>query len=361
MSILHAANDLWFNVILLFMVACFVIFMPLADRRISRRLGINIEHGVSQNPHAEQLLWLRRLMLYAIFVIYLGVNLYLVFFSRAAAADYQVHINPLNDLASSIQLDGSLVSVISAIESEGLSGIFSHIRVVKAADITQAAMNTLFYIPMGYLLPYVFDWFKKNIRRPAATSFICSFVTENLQLIFRRGCYDFDDMIFNSLGGLIGAALYQYLAFFVTHPTWKKELTRYYRFRKTAWKTALFPFGRTIDCGRVTLLASREEPIYDFYVKTLGFHLRGQKVPLDSDATSLLLRLGGMSVEFLCSNTDDPIPPQTIQLTARNLDRIRRRLESKGVQPSAYTEDLYSHRRCMTVAAPDGVRLVISE
>lgn len=55
-------------------------------------------------------------------------------------------------------------------------------------------------------------------------SFVISFVTKNLQLIFRYGFYDMDNLLANTLGGPIGLTLFISAAYVVTHPDWGREL-----------------------------------------------------------------------------------------------------------------------------------------
>ena len=44
-------------------VAVFIVLLPFIDRRVCRRLGLNLQHGLSQNPNADALLRLRQLVL----------------------------------------------------------------------------------------------------------------------------------------------------------------------------------------------------------------------------------------------------------------------------------------------------------
>ena len=52
--------------------------------------------------------------------------------------------------------------------------------------------------------------------------------------MFRRGYYDLDDLLANTLGGWIGQALFISVAFVVTHPGWRKELRSFHRWKRHA-------------------------------------------------------------------------------------------------------------------------------
>ena len=67
--------------------------------------------------------------------------------------------------------------------------------------------NVIGFVPLGFLLPI--------IRRKKTFSFLCvifvflfSLAIEVLQLVFRIGVFDVDDLLLNALGGLIGYLIY---------------------------------------------------------------------------------------------------------------------------------------------------------
>lgn len=63
--------------------------------------------------------------------------------------------------------------------------------------------NVVAFIPMGYLLPIVFNKLNSLIRALTVT-FLISLVLEMIQLWLRLGIADIDDVILNTIGGLVG-------------------------------------------------------------------------------------------------------------------------------------------------------------
>ena len=190
------ANRMSTNVIVTVLVMLLVFVLPLVDRRICTKLGLNLHHGVSTNPKADALLQIRQLILFAVFFVYVMVFAYLVFFSRTASEEYLVHIAPFVDLQNAISTDYGLSDLLVTLFRGGIQEAFSHVYVLKFEDIAQVYMNIMLYVPMGYLLPYVFEFFRSRSGiRPVLACFVISFITENLQLIFRRGFYDMDDLL----------------------------------------------------------------------------------------------------------------------------------------------------------------------
>ncbi|MDO4321240.1 MAG: VanZ family protein [Lachnospiraceae bacterium] len=72
------------------------------------------------------------------------------------------------------------------------------------------AGNVIGFMPFGALLPIL----SRNVRKAwkaVLLSFEVSALIEVSQLIFQVGCFDVDDIILNTLGGLLG-----YIVFWVT-------------------------------------------------------------------------------------------------------------------------------------------------
>ena len=70
----------------------------------------------------------------------------------------------------------------------------------------EVLLNVLLYIPMGYLLPFV--WKKmRHIWIITVIGFLCSCATEFAQLYFRIGYFQVDDIVCNTIGTMIGALI----------------------------------------------------------------------------------------------------------------------------------------------------------
>ncbi len=356
------ANSLPGVIAITFLMLIMVFVLPASDRRICRKLGLNLEGGLSRNPNAERLMRIRHGILYALFALYLLAAAYIVFFSRSAGMNYQVHIALFQDLRESVQIDLGFLGFIKAVFSDGFSAAVTHISIVSPEDIAQVYMNTMLFVPMGYLLPYVFSWFRERVRvRPAAACFLISLVIENLQLIFRRGFYDIDDLFSNTIGGIIGQFLFLSFAYVVTHPAWRRELKQYRTWKKNAKARTLYPFTRRMTLSRAALQATMEEDIWDFYVMKLGFRLISQIVPMDCAGTDMLLQMGRFQVEVHCSNSRGILPPQTLTLSARRLPPIIRRLNRNGIKTDPVSQDPYTGLKRITFDGPDGVTVCILE
>ena len=343
-------------------VAVFVVLLPLIDRKVCSKLGLNLHHGLSENANADALLRLRQMVLYLVFFIYLAAFLMIVFFSRTSSDTYMVHVAPLQDLYNAVETDRGIMDILVTVFREGIVEGLSHIEIIRPQDIVQVYLNVMLFVPMGYLLPYVFGWFRARARlRPVAACFFISLTTENMQLIYRRGLYDLDDLLSNTLGGFIGQLLFLLIAYVVTHPDWRRELRAYRRWKHHARHMTLYPFARRIDLSRTTLLATYEGAVWDFYVDKLGFRVKKQVMSLDDIDTRFLLVMGSSQVEIICFNKKKMIPVQYLTISARNLVKIKKRLEKNGIRVGPFHRDPYTDLRCLSFTGPDRVCITVIE
>ena len=344
------------------LVAVMVLMLPWLDRKISSRLGLNLHGGLSTNPNADRLLRIRQRILVFGIVLYLAVFAYLVFFSRAAMEYYTVHIAPLQDLRDAFSTDYGFSDVIRRIFSEGFTEAFRNVRLVRPEDLIQFYLNIIVFIPLGYLLPYVFRWFRERVRmRPALVCFLLSFMVENLQLMSRRGMYDLDDIIANTVGGFIGEYLYISFAYMLTHPAWKNSLQGYQAWRRQALRKTLYPFRRGITVSRMVLYTANPDGVMEFYVGHLGFRMVARLRDKAAGTQVILLQLGRCQAEFR-HDPAHPVPEdQELAFYAAKIPSVRERLQTNGIELSADFEDPCTGRRGFRFTGPDGVRITILE
>ncbi len=69
------------------------------------------------------------------------------------------------------------------------------------------AGNVLAFMPFGFLIPRLRER-RTNMFLAGLFSLELSFSVELLQLIFKLGCFDVDDLLLNTIGGILGYLLY---------------------------------------------------------------------------------------------------------------------------------------------------------
>ena len=70
--------------------------------------------------------------------------------------------------------------------------------------------NVIGFIPFGLFMPILFPK-SKNIFFILIITFLLSLCFETLQFIFKVGCFDVDDLLLNTTGGVAGYILFRLL------------------------------------------------------------------------------------------------------------------------------------------------------
>lgn len=70
--------------------------------------------------------------------------------------------------------------------------------------------NICVFVPWGVFLPKLFEKCRK-LPLVLLLSFELSLVVEIIQLIMRVGCFDVDDLLLNTIGGILGYLVYKLL------------------------------------------------------------------------------------------------------------------------------------------------------
>ena len=315
------------------------IVLPLLDGSLCRKAGVSLQGGIHESEHASRFLRVRKGVLLTLFGIYLLLLFYVVFFSRGVQTDYHI-TNSIESFA-----DLALIDLI-----------------FPRTELIEFYLNIMLFIPMGYMLPYLFRWFRIHAaRRSVLICFLISIGIENIQLMTRRGSYDTGDILSNTIGGIFGAALFLWKAYTLTNPDWKKLMKNRRRYRHRAKDGALYPYSSRLDVIRTTIHATKEEIIWDFYVSKLGLQLHRQIVPVESGETSFLFAIGRTQFEIICSNREEELPEQTLILSFMNLDKVKDHLESKGIMTEDYQIDPYTKHRKFSFDAPDHVKITLIE
>lgn len=93
--------------------------------------------------------------------------------------------------------------------------------------------NILLFCPLGVLLPLI-SWKNNSIKRVFLFSFLFSLCIETSQLIIMITtltpwrCFDIDDIIANSLGGVLGILFYKVIQRYVLQKSAKERLNSWF-------------------------------------------------------------------------------------------------------------------------------------
>ena len=133
---------------------------------------------------------------YVILGVYILANLHETLLFRAVRPDYKAEWELLWSYRKSLAFPDGLMSLLHGT-----------VEVVRPALLEEIILNILLYIPLGYLLPFVFERVKP--WQVLAIALGCSVLTEVIQLVGKIGWFEFDDMLNNTMGCVIGLVMYR--------------------------------------------------------------------------------------------------------------------------------------------------------
>jgi glycopeptide antibiotics resistance protein len=145
----------------------------------------------------------RKRILYAVFAVYLFGNLYFTLLSRVGMPEAMYELELFSAYRHSLQFDFGILGTIRRLLTDGLP---AGIGIESAESLEEVILNILLYVPMGYLMPVV--WPRLRVAHVIIIGFLSSILTETIQLVFRLGLFEVDDLVNNTLGTIIGVILY---------------------------------------------------------------------------------------------------------------------------------------------------------
>lgn len=80
--------------------------------------------------------------------------------------------------------------------------------------------NVAAFMPFGFLVPKLRQR-RTNLFFMTLFSFELSLCVELLQLVFKLGCFDVDDLLLNTVGGILG-----YLLYYIIHKRRKRDVSQ---------------------------------------------------------------------------------------------------------------------------------------
>jgi glycopeptide antibiotics resistance protein len=148
-----------------------------------------------------------RIASWCIFVIYLVALVYFLFFSeqmgRTPSDRYKYSLIPLREIRRYILYWRAIGSYYVLLNLLG---------------------NVICFVPFGFVLPIISRQ-QRSLPRIALLSFLSSLLVELIQLVSKVGSCDVDDMILNTLGGIIGYFIFWLVYKAVFSRTGKRSTT----------------------------------------------------------------------------------------------------------------------------------------
>ena len=142
-----------------------------------------------------------------VFVVYIFGNLSYTILGRDVITAYSLTKPAFLNYHQAFYLDLGLIGTIRSIMNDGLGQTLPYIHINSYVAAREVLLNVLLYLPMGYLLPFVFKPMRYSIAACTLVGFLCSCATEYAQYVWQIGYCQVDDVINNTLGCFLGAVL----------------------------------------------------------------------------------------------------------------------------------------------------------
>lgn len=139
-----------------------------------------------------------KFIIYSIFTIYILTLIYIVLLKNGDSLVFEfMRKQSLNEKLSHAQIIPFLT--IKELIFEPIS---------YSISIKNLLGNIIIFSPLGFLLPIVFSKLN-SLRKIFPIVLLSSLIIELIQLFTGFGTFDIDDLILNTLGGIIGYYLYK--------------------------------------------------------------------------------------------------------------------------------------------------------
>lgn len=89
--------------------------------------------------------------------------------------------------------------------------LFYTYAVSVEAFVTNLIGNIFAFSPFGFFLPLIFAKKKRGLIFVTVATALLSFFIESMQFLMRVGVFDVDDLILNTVGGMLGFFLYLFV------------------------------------------------------------------------------------------------------------------------------------------------------
>ena len=134
---------------------------------------------------------IRKLLKWTVFFVYIASLVYFMFFAEMlgradAVSTYRYNLVPFKEIKRFLNNCRHL----------GMEAVLANI-----------AGNVIAFMPFGFCIPMITDHRRKFIGTAFGT-LVLSLSIELIQLVSKVGCCDVDDVILNTLGGILGYVAY---------------------------------------------------------------------------------------------------------------------------------------------------------
>lgn len=164
-----------------------------------------------------------------------------------------------------------LIGIINIIPIKETIATFMHSQAGAMNSIRNIIGNVIAFIPLGFFIPLLFDKFN-NYKRILKVGFLSSLAIEITQLFVGSNICDIDDIIYNTLGSLIGLICFKMFEMIISKVNLKEKIDKIRDFKTNNI------FKKSVKVISIVSMVIVVSYIYAFYNQTMSSDLSNEEM-----------------------------------------------------------------------------------
>lgn len=205
----------------------------------------------------------REIILFIFFVYFLFLLLLTIF--KGGRIEFS------NQFNSYMYREHGLLGIINIVPIKETINTFMHSETGMRNSLRNLIGNILVFMPLGFFIPLLFDKFN-NLKKVLKVGCLSSLAIELSQLFVGSNVCDIDDVIYNTLGALVGFICYKTFETIIKKVNLKNKLDKIRDFETNNI------LKKTIKGISIVIIVSLVSYVYAFYNQTMSAQLSDEEM-----------------------------------------------------------------------------------
>lgn len=205
----------------------------------------------------------REIILFIFFVYFLFLLLLTIF--KGGRIEFS------NQFNSYMYREHGLLGIINVVPIKETINTFMHSETGMRNSLRNLIGNILVFMPLGFFIPLLFDKFN-NLKKVLKVGCLSSLAIELSQLFVGSNVCDIDDVIYNTLGAVVGFICYKTFETIIKKVNLKNKLDKIRDFETNNI------LKKTIKGISIVIIVSLVSYVYAFYNQTMSAQLSDEEM-----------------------------------------------------------------------------------
>ena len=205
----------------------------------------------------------REIILFIFFVYFLFLLLLTIF--KGGCIEFR------NQFNSYMYREHGLLGIINIVPIKETINTFMHSETGMRNSLRNLIGNILVFMPLGFFIPLLFDKFN-NLKKVLKVGCLSSLAIELSQLFVGSNVCDIDDVIYNTLGAVVGFICYKTFETIIKKVNLKNKLDKIRDFETNNI------LKKTIKGISIVIIVSLVSYVYAFYNQTMSAQLSDEEM-----------------------------------------------------------------------------------